>query len=1048
VRLRERLNSLVDRRRLVVGVVTAALVLGTGALLSTGAGAADDGQPGFQGQETGQHTDDLKGEQHRDVSPPLRDISPIAPPTGTPRVKRELPIRPAAPGTGAPDSALQATVGAAAAPALGTSFEGVGEGFTGPAGTFVVNSAPPDTNGAVGPNNYVQIVNSAFAVFNKSGTVVYGPAATNTLWSGFGGGCQANNDGDATVVYDRAANRFIISQFSVSTTPFLQCVAVSTTSDPTGSYFRYSFQYANFPDYPKMAVWPDAYYETFNLFNASGTAFLGPEACAYDRAKMLTGAAATQQCFILSTAFGGILPSNVDGAQAPPAGSPNYLMDFGSNALDLWKFHVDWVTPAATTLTAAASIPVAPFAAACSGGGVCIPQSGTSELLDSLADRLMYRLAYRNFGDHDSLVVTHSVTAGTSVGIRWYELRNPGTTPTVFQQGTYAPDASYRWMGSAAQDGAGNIGLGFSISSSTTHPGIHYTAHLTSDPLGVMGQGEGVLIDGGGSQSVNLARWGDYSDMTVDPVDDCTFWYTNEYLAQIGTFNWHTRIGTFRLAGCGAPDFAVAATPASQTVSPGNSATYTVNVTQTGGFTGSATLTASGLPAGASASFNPNPTAGASTLTIQTSASTPAGSSVVTITGASGALTHTATVTLVVQGAQADFSLSATPASRTITQGASTTYAVSVTPSSGFNASVTLSASVPGASVAFSPNPTTGTSTMTVSTTSATPVGSTLFAITGASGALTHSTTVTLVVQAPAPDFSLSASPASRTITQGASTSYAVSVTPSSGFNGTVTLSASGLPGGAAASFSPNPATGTSTLTVSSTSATPAGSSSLTITGTSGAQTHTTTVTLVVTQTPAPDFSLSASPASQTIAPGASTTYAVSVTPISGFNGSVTLSASGLPAGAAASFSPNPVTGTSTLTVSSTSATPAGSSSLTITGTSGSLVHTTSVTLVVQSGLAPDFTLSASPASRTVTRGDNATYVITVTRLNGFSGSVSLSAGGVPSKMTASFGPNPATSTSTLTIVGRRPSRGTYTLTITGTNGSLSRTVKVTLVIQ
>jgi hypothetical protein len=932
----------------VVGAVTAVLVLGTGALLTKGAGA-DAGQTGFQGQETGQRTGDANGEQHRDVSPPLRDISPIVPPTGARTVKRELPMRPAAPGTGAPDSALQATPGAAAAPALGASFEGVGEGFTGPAGTFVVNSAPPDTNGAVGPSNYVQIVNSSFAVFNKSGAVVYGPAATNTLWSGFGGGCQTNNDGDATVVYDRAANRFIISQFSVSTTPFLQCVAVSTTSDPTGSYNRYSFQYANFPDYPKMSVWPDAYYETFNLFNPAGTAFVGPEVCAYDRAKMLTGAAATQQCFTLSPAFGGILPSNVDGAQAPPAGSPDYIMDFGSNALDLWKFHVDWVTPAATTLTAAASIPVAPFTPACSGGGICIPQSGSTELLDSLADRLMYRLAYRNFGDHESLVVTHSVTAGASVGIRWYEIRSPGTTPTVFQQGTYAPDASFRWMGSAAQDGAGDIGLGFSVSSTSTAPGIHYTAHLTSDPLGVMGQGEGILIDGTGSQLVNLARWGDYSDMTVDPVDDCTFWYTNEYLAQNGTFNWHTRIGTFKLAGCGAPDFAVSATPASQTVSQGGSTTYTVNVTPTGGFTGNVTLSASGLPAGASATLSPNPTTGASTMTVQTSASTPSGSSVVTIAGASGAVTRTTTVTLVVQG----------PA---------------------------------------------------------------------------------------AADFALSASPASRTIAQGASTTYTVSVTPISGFNGAVTLSAIGLPAGAAAAFSPNPATGTSTMTVSTTSATPVGSSVFTIAGASGALTHATSAALVV-QGPVADFALSASPASRTIAQGGSTTYAVSVAPISGFNGAVTLSAVGLPAGAAAVFSPNPATGTSTMTVSTTSATPAGTSTLTLMGVSGALTHTTTVTLVVQ-GLAPDFALTALPTSRTVARGGSTTYAVTVNVLNGFSGSVSLSVSGIPAKTTATFSPNPATSASTLTIATRRPSRGTYTLTITGTSGSLSRTVKVTLVVQ
>src|SRR5205823_2032814 len=246
-----------------------------------------------------------------------------------------------------------------------------------------------DPNGAAGPNHYVQIVNSDFAIFNKAGTPVYGPVPTNTLWSGFGGGCQTNNDGDATVAYDRLANRWIISHFSVSTTPFLQCVAVSSTGDPTGSYNRYAFQYANFPDYPKLGVWPDGYYTTFNMFNAAGTQFLGPEICAYDRAKMLVGQAATQQCFTQSTAYGGVLPADLDGSTPPPAGSPNYLVGLGttSSTLAFWKFHVDWATPANTTLTGPTAISVASFAQACSGG-TCIPQSGTSQRLDSLADRL------------------------------------------------------------------------------------------------------------------------------------------------------------------------------------------------------------------------------------------------------------------------------------------------------------------------------------------------------------------------------------------------------------------------------------------------------------------------------------------------------------------------------------------------------------------------------------------------------------------------------------------------------------------------------------
>jgi hypothetical protein len=832
----------VTRRRIAAVVISTALVLLTGALLSSGAAVADDGQHGFDGQQVGQRTDDPVSEVNRDRSAPLREITPIAPSQGANTAKREYAMRPPATGTGAPDTAVQSAPGAAAAPTLGSSFDGVGNGFTG----FTVNSAPPDTNGQVGPNHYVQIVNSAFAIFNKSGAKLYGPAATNTLWNGFGGGCQTNNDGDATVVYDRQADRWIISQFSVTTTPYLQCVAVSTTPDPTGSYYRYAFQYTNFPDYPKMGVWSDGYYETFNLFNSAGTVFLGPELCAYDRAKMLTGAAATQQCFTLSTAFGGILPSNVDGAQAPPAGSPNYLMDFATNALDFWKFHVDWATPANTSITAAAQIPVAAFSPACSGGGTCVQQSGTTQQLDSLADRLMYRLAYRNFGDHESLVVTHSVTAGTSSGVRWYELRSPNTTPTVYQQGTYAPDSAFRWMGSVAQDGSGDIGLGFSISSASVHPGIHYTAHLTSDALGVMGQGEGVLIDGAGSQTTGLSRWGDYSDLSVDPVDDCTFWFTSEYLKANGTFNWSTRIGTFKLAGCGTPDFAVAATPASQTVSPGSPTTYTVTVTPTGGFNGSVSLTSTGLPAGATGTFSPNPTTGTSTFSVTTAATTPVGSYPVTITGVNGSLTHSTTVTLVVS--TPDFSLSATPTSRTVTGGASTTYTVSVNPVSGYTGSVTLSSTgLPsGANASFSPNPTTGTSTMTVTTTASTAAGSYPVTITGTDGTLTHTTSVQLVVQAPVPDFTLTASPTSRTITRGTSTTYAITVNKVNGFSGSVSLSVAGLPSRTTNSFSPNPATSTSTLTITTTTRTSRNTYALTITGTSGSLSRTVKVTLVI----------------------------------------------------------------------------------------------------------------------------------------------------------------------------------------------------------
>ncbi|MHB8653914.1 MAG: hypothetical protein ACYDA9_08560 [Terriglobia bacterium] len=499
-----------------------------------------------------QYYPEVYREIKHDVSPPLRNI------VSSPRseaLKRVIPLMLLHPPQGLlnqqPDPVLQNTAGPLVSTTAGLNFAGVGNGDYG----FVPNAAPPDTNGAVGATQFVQWVNESFAVFDKTtGAIVTGfPKAGNSLWSGFGGGCETNNDGDPIVQYDKAANRWVLTQFSVSTTPYLQCVAVSTTSDATGTYNRYSFVQPNFPDYPKLGVWPDAYYISFNMF--SGNSFVGGRACALDRAAMIAGAAATQQCFQLSSSFGGLLPSDLDGTTAPPAGSPNFFLNFGTNSLNLWKFHVDFANSGNSTFAGPTNIPVAPFSEAC-GGGACIPQSGTKQQLDSLGDRLMYRLAYRHFADgHEALVVNHSVAASTGKrgssgsGIRWYELRSPNGTPAVFQSGTFAPDSNFRWMGSIAMDKVGNIAVGYSVSSSQIHPQIRFTGRVPTDALGTL-EGENTIIAGGGSQLRNLNRWGDYSSMSVDPVDDCTFWYTTEYLKASGTFNWSTQIFSFKLPGC------------------------------------------------------------------------------------------------------------------------------------------------------------------------------------------------------------------------------------------------------------------------------------------------------------------------------------------------------------------------------------------------------------------------------------------------------------------------------------------------------------------
>ena len=700
--------------------------------------------------------------QHHDVSPPLFLMPPAERQAPVEHEVKSIPRHFNLDGASRPDPVRQTAYAPLAAPTLLGGFDGVGNGFTGPSGTFTVNSAPPDTVGDVGPNHYVQVVNTDYAVFSKTGAALFGPVPTNSLWSGFGGNCQTRNDGDAIVLYDPISDRWLVSQFSVPTGgPYEQCVAVSTTGDPTGSYARYSFSSASgFNDYPKFGVWPDAYYVSYNIFGGRrGNTFAGATICAFDRAKMLTGAAATQQCFNLGTSFGGVLPADLDGKTLPPAGEPEWFIGLGAtvgNTLAYWKFHVDWTTPSNTTLTPAANITVSTFSEACNGG-TCIPQAGTSQQLDSLADRVMFRFAYRNFGSHEALVVNHSVTAGASTGVRWYELRPAGGALTLFQEGTYAPDSLYRWMGSAAQDSAGNMALGFSVSSSGTKPAIHYTARLAGDPAGTMTQGEGTLIDGTGSQLSNLNRWGDYSMLGVDPVDDCTFWFTSEYLKSDGTFNWSTRIGSFKLPGCGTPppppgnDFSISANPSSVSAQQGASATSTIATAVLSGTAETVTFSATGLPAGATASFNPaSVTAGGgSTLTIATATTTPAGTYAITVTGTATSATHSTTVTLTVTGItpppSPDFSLAVSPASRSIKAGLAVSYAVTVTPTNGFTGSVALSASggPAGATFSFSPNPTSTSSTLTVQTVAG-RLGTNTITVTGTSGTLSHSATASL----------------------------------------------------------------------------------------------------------------------------------------------------------------------------------------------------------------------------------------------------------------------------------------------------------------
>jgi hypothetical protein len=488
-----------------------------------------------------------------DLSPPLRDIKPLPPYIGALEAEHENPPIPLVGHKDEPDGALQTTfgpldAGAPSIPAPLANWEGIN----------VANGCggclPPDTNGEVGPNHYVQTVNVAFQIWNKSGTSLYGPAQINTIWSGFGGACATNNDGDPVVLYDQLADRWLISQFTASS-PYNECIAVSQTGDPTGAWYRYAFQLSttNFPDYPHLGVWPDGYYMSVNQFNNAST-YAGPRPYVFDRAKMLNGQAATFQTTAnaLGSTVAPILPSDLDGTALPPSGAPNFFAGFGS-PIKIYKFHVDWTTPANTTWTNSANLTPAAFTQLCGSTRSCIPQPGTTAKLDGIGDRGMFRLAYRNFGDHEAMVFNHSVNVGSGqAGVRWYEIRNPNTTASIYQQGSYAPDATNRWMGSGAMDRQGNLAIGYSVSSSSVYPGIRYAGRLATDPLGALSQGEATLIAGSGSQTHSAARWGDYSDLTVDPSDDCTFWYTQEYYTTTASSGWRTRIGSFKFTQCSA----------------------------------------------------------------------------------------------------------------------------------------------------------------------------------------------------------------------------------------------------------------------------------------------------------------------------------------------------------------------------------------------------------------------------------------------------------------------------------------------------------------
>lgn len=478
-----------------------------------------------------------------DISQPLRNIK--EPEKTKAVIHKEHPVKalPALPPTHAPlgaDHTLQTKAVLPLSVSAPVKFSGIS--FT---DEYSNVSDPPDTNGSAGDKMYVEWVNTLFEVFDKaSHSKVFGPADGSIVWRGFGGRCEKYNDGDPIVLYDKRAHRWLMSQFAVSGgPPYSQCIAVSRTDDPTGAYARYEFQFKDMNDYPKFGIWPDGYYATFNMFR-NGKTFVGGKACAFQRDKMLQGLQARWTCF--GTSGGGLLPADVDGAASPPAGSPELFAAFGPNELMIWRFHVNWQNMALSKVNGPISIPVSPFQEPCE---TCVRQPNTTQQLDTLGDRLMYRLSYRRLASTDLLLANHTVqTRDGNIGIRWYVIGAPFGQPSIKQTGTYAPDAISRWMASVAMDKLGDLLVGYSASASSVYPSIRFTGRAAGDPAGQLAQEE-ILQPGKGSQVIP-SRWGDYSSMTIDPIDDCTFWFTTQYQDYNSGYTWKTAVAEFHYPAC------------------------------------------------------------------------------------------------------------------------------------------------------------------------------------------------------------------------------------------------------------------------------------------------------------------------------------------------------------------------------------------------------------------------------------------------------------------------------------------------------------------
>ena len=457
-----------------------------------------------------------------------------------------------------------------------------------------------DPNGAVGTKQYMEWTNVYFQAYDKQ-------SPNAPVWSAPQPGTlpfQNNNlpnctsvGGDGIVTFDHLASRWIIAvRSSPGSNSYYYCVAISNTDDLRSSSLSwYTYQFAlnpvlgansnghvYWPDWPKFGTWADAYYVSFDLNDVDRNYLqIGVVVCALDRTNMLTGSQPNpMQCFSDPNpipAHGtlylkhSLIPADIEGVVAPPAGRDEYLVSIQnppfdrktttSKVINLWDLHLDWANPTNSTFSNSA-LPVTPYIQGCYNlsnpfNTFCIPEISTTQTknyVDSVGDRLMPRFAYRNFGTYESFLVSHTVqTAATKkqTGIRWYELRGSGT-PAIYQSGTVNPPSYYklfRFMPSVAQDSAGNAAVGYNVSGWTIHPGIRASVWNLEKQTAPVELG---LFSGGGDEE-NAKNWGDYTSMTVDPVDDCTFWYVAQYFAQNETgsqTNWNTRIANFKRSTC------------------------------------------------------------------------------------------------------------------------------------------------------------------------------------------------------------------------------------------------------------------------------------------------------------------------------------------------------------------------------------------------------------------------------------------------------------------------------------------------------------------